>query len=257
MRTLLLRVLLLSLVAAPMAWAQTPEALAAFDTGNARYQAGDYQGALDAYTEVLEAGYGSVALYLNTGNAHYRLDQLAQAIRFYERARQLDPGHEAVVHSLEIAQSRIEEPISQVPAPFWRPTWAALVRQVGAIGLLVGGLLIYGVGLALVGHRVWTGAGGDWHRRARAASLLVGVGLLALSFFASVDPGVRPQAVVQAPTSLLEAAEPSSPALRSVSTGILVEVMGTETLGTEVTWTQVRLPNGQVGWLPATALIDV
>ena len=59
-------------------FAQTPDDV--FTRGNELYRAGKYQEAIREYDRILKHGIASAEVYFNLGNAHYRNEQLAQAI---------------------------------------------------------------------------------------------------------------------------------------------------------------------------------
>ncbi len=237
---------------APPAAAQVADAARRFDEGNRRYTQGAYQDALKAYEQALAAGYDSGALYYNMGNAYFRLDELGQAIRYYEKARRLMPDDPQLLHNLNIARSRIDVPFSSLPTPLWTSWWRYVVRA-GALPFFVGGLFFYGIAAALAGHRIWRGTRNPWRRRALSASLLLGLALLTTALAASLDRTTNRQAVVVAEQAPLhEAPEDEAPATLDVPEGILVDV-----LRRQDAWIEVRLPNGVTGWIPANDAAEV
>ncbi len=245
----------LTLAAAPgaPAAAQLPEAARRFDEGNRHYGAGAYQDALHAYEQALAAGYASGALYYNMGNAYFRLDELGQAIRYYEKARRLMPDDPLLRHNLEITRSRIEAPFSTLPTPLWVTWWRRYVVRLGAWPFFVAGLLGYGLAAALVGYRIWTGTRNAWHRRALSASLLLGLLLLAIAFAAALDRTSGRQAVVVAGRAALhETPTDEAPATLDVPEGIVLDV-----LHRQDAWMEVRLPNGVTGWIRTAAAAEV
>ena len=244
---------LLALAPLAPARAQLAEAVRRFDEGNRHYQQGDYRRALAAYQAALDAGYASGALYYNMGNAHYRLDALGQAVRYYEKARRLLPDHPALQHNLEITRGRTLDAFSQLPTPFWRPPWQRLVYLVGPPGFFLAGLVCYVLALALVAYRIRTRTRNPWHRRSLALSLGFSLLLLTTAFAASLEHARDTAAVVVASSaSLRHGPADDAPTDLDVHEGLLLDV-----LGTHDDWLQVRLPNGVTGWLPARAVADV
>ncbi|MFQ5568981.1 MAG: tetratricopeptide repeat protein [Rhodothermales bacterium] len=237
----------------PDTFAQIADAVRHFDEGNQQYLQGAYQDALAAYEEALNSGYTSGALFYNMGNAYYRLDELGQAIRYYEKARRFLPNDPQLLHNLDIARSRIEAPVSALPTPFWLAFWKRYVVHTGAAVFFIVGLFFYGIAAVLIGHRTWTGTRNPWHRRALSLSLLLGILLLVTAFAASLDHTLDRQAVVvvdQIP--LREAPQEDASSELNVHEGILLDV-----LGQQEGWLEVRLPNGVTGWIEAGAAGDV
>ena len=238
---------------APAAQAQLSEAARLFDQGTQHYGEGAYQEALTAYGKALEQGYAGGALYYNMGNAYYRLDELGQAIRHYEKARRFIPDDPQLLHNLDIARSKINAPFSTLPKPFWITWWKQYIVRTGPTLFFILGFIFYGIAAALFGHRIWTSTRNPWHRRALSASLLLGLLLLATAFAVSLDRTLDRQAILIADrTALREAPQAIAPSDLDVSEGILLDV-----LGQQENWLEVRLPNGVTGWIQADTAADI
>lgn len=233
--------------------AQPGEAAHFFQEGNSLYQEGDYNGALKAYARVLENGYESGALYFNMGNAYYRLDQVGQAVRHYERARRFMPANNRLRHNLILAQRRAPDSFAQRPTPAWQSWWERAVAQVGARGFFLGGLIPYLMATALLGWRIVKGPFTLLERGLFSASLSVAGLLLVASFAASLEPVLRPRAVITAKEAALhQEARPSAPADQTLHEGLLLDVLHADSA-----WVRVRLPDGQTGWLRSETVVDL
>ncbi len=66
------------------------------------YAAEDYKAAASLYSRVEP----SAAVCYNIGNCHYRMDDVARAILWYERAAMLDPGDGDIRFNLEMARGK-------------------------------------------------------------------------------------------------------------------------------------------------------
>lgn len=84
-----------------------------FKEANSLYQQEEYAQAIAAYTEFLNKGYESGALYYNLGNAYYKQGELAQSILFYEKARRLIPADADLESNLGYVRSLM--PVSYEP----------------------------------------------------------------------------------------------------------------------------------------------
>jgi hypothetical protein len=89
-----------------------------FEEGNRRYQEGDYQGALESYLSIRDAGYESGELYYNIGNTYFKLGNLGRSIVNYERALKLMPRDDDARANLELARSLAADEITPLPG-FW------------------------------------------------------------------------------------------------------------------------------------------
>ena len=78
------------------AWLHAQTAQDLFAQGNAAYNGGNYDLAIEKYTLILDQELESSALYYNLGNAHYRLGKVAESIFYFEKAHQFSPGDESI-----------------------------------------------------------------------------------------------------------------------------------------------------------------
>lgn len=86
-----------------------------FQEANDAYNAGDYSKAVHLYEQVLTMGQHSAALYYNLGNAHYRLNNVAESIFYYEKAKQLAPQNEDLLINSAFAQNMTIDAIEPLP----------------------------------------------------------------------------------------------------------------------------------------------
>lgn len=86
-----------------------------FEKGNALYQKGQYEAAIDAYESVLNGKQHSAALYFNLGNCYYKLNKVAPAIYNYEKALVFSPNDSEILNNLKFAQKMTIDEIKEVP----------------------------------------------------------------------------------------------------------------------------------------------
>ncbi|MBC7188334.1 MAG: tetratricopeptide repeat protein [Calditrichaeota bacterium] len=220
--------------------------------GNSLYERGDYQGAVAKYEQALAAGFESGALYFNLGNAYYRLGDIGRAILNYERARRLLPDDEEVRFNLELANLKTVDRIV-VPPKF------VLFRFVENFKnwLALGTLLRVVMGLYLIVVALVIGIVLDRQGRARRPlkAGLWAFGLLLLLFAATLAGRLHERAHVAEAVVLAEkVAALSGPHEEAAEQFFLhagAKVRIEEVSGS---WCRIRLPDGKVGWLPATAM---
>ena len=61
-----------------------------FNQGNNAYNKAEYKKAISLYEQTLKMGQHSAALYYNLGSAYYKLNNIAESIYYFEKAKQLD-----------------------------------------------------------------------------------------------------------------------------------------------------------------------
>lgn len=103
--------------AASAAWAgpsktspgETERLRGAFTQGNALYEQGNYAGAIEQYTMLVDAGVVDKDLYYNLANSHYKNDDFGRAVLFYERARRLAPRDRDVRDNLALVRAQLRD----------------------------------------------------------------------------------------------------------------------------------------------------
>lgn len=88
---------------------------ALFEQGNALYNEGKYAEAIDKYMSVLETDVHSAELYYNLGNAHYRLNNVAPSIYYFEKALLLNPKDKDIKNNLAFANNMTIDAIDNIP----------------------------------------------------------------------------------------------------------------------------------------------
>jgi tetratricopeptide (TPR) repeat protein len=86
-----------------------------FDQGNAYYNEANYAEAVNSYKQVLQNGLHSAELYYNLGSAYYRLNQVAESIYYFEKAKKLDPKNEDIKINSSFAQNMTIDAAAGVP----------------------------------------------------------------------------------------------------------------------------------------------
>ena len=226
-----------------------------FDEGNRLYQQEDYQGALDNYLRIREAGFESPGLYYNIGNAYFKANELGRAILYYERARRLAPGDPDILANLELARSLGADEIIPLPR-FWLlrvgSWWMNLFPRSLLIGLTAAGYLMAAGAVVVLVLRL---GAASWVRRAAVAGgvlvLLLGTTLAARE----TGLGQPLHAIVLAAEVGVQSApsdDPRAPAFRHPRRhpGAHVDRRSEE-------WMEVVLDDGKVGWVRAEVLEEV
>jgi Ca-activated chloride channel homolog len=84
--------------------------------GAARYRAGDFEGAARAFDAAAEDGAGPDARF-DSGNAHYQSGKLEDALQRYEAVLAEDPAHVGAAANRDLVQKEIEVRRAQRPPP--------------------------------------------------------------------------------------------------------------------------------------------
>ena len=90
-----------------------------FEQGVKYYSSGSYKEAVQIWTDIYDTGYRSASLNYNIANAYFKLEDIPQAILFYERAYMLDPVNEDINYNLQIARTLIVDRFQEIPELFF------------------------------------------------------------------------------------------------------------------------------------------
>ena len=88
---------------------------ALFEEGNALYNEGKFTEAITKYETVLDAKKHSASLYFNLGNAHYKLNNVAPSIYYFEKALQLSPNDKEIQNNIAFARNMTVDAIDVIP----------------------------------------------------------------------------------------------------------------------------------------------
>lgn len=144
----------LSLCSATLLAAQTPKEY--FDQGNAAYNGGNYQLAVEKYTSILQTEVESPALYFNLGNAHYRLGNVAESIFYFEKAHALSPSDQSIRNNKGFAKNMLLDAIEELPQTQLDQWQFNIINKLSLDGWSYLTLGLVWIGILLLGIYMWT-----------------------------------------------------------------------------------------------------
>lgn len=225
--------------------AQTnPDSL--FSQANDAYLSGDYTLAAELYEEISDS-HKCFELEYNLGNAHYKLDNVGEAILHYERAKVIDPLNDDLRANMLLADLRAIDKIEPLPG-------AGLdkILEVVFAGKLFKmwfflGLGLWTTGFALIAIRL------KWRESLAApfarggAALLITLSLIFISFSVITHSRIIGTHRVVVMSERVDVK--SNPTENSTDLFQLHEGARACVLSEEGGWTEIRLDNGNVGWI--------
>jgi len=211
------------------------------------YSKGEYAEAAELYKNVLEASGESALVYYNIGNCYYKMDKIALAILYYERALLLNPGDKDARFNLEIAKLQTVDRIEPV-GKFFLSGWIESLQNVygtdtwSKIGiasflLLIGSLVLFFFSRKIILKKIGFYTGIAW-----LAFTIVANSFAYRQKQKLVD---RNYAIVFAPTVTIK----SSPDASGNDLFVLHEgtkVLIKSKLGE---WSEIQIADGNVGWI--------
>jgi tetratricopeptide (TPR) repeat protein len=223
-----------------------------FKTGAELYSAGKYQEALDAWLPLYNNGYRTASINYNIGNGYFKLGNVPASILFYERALLLKPADEDIIYNLQIARTMAVDKFAEIPELFFiawfnfislsltSNTWAGLGLFLFVFFLLMLSLYLYSKNYSIKVTSFWL------------ALFLILFSVLSVSFSVRNKSLVfnSDKAIIMVP----QVNGKSSPDQSGTDLFLLHE--GTKvTVGDKVgDWFEIRLSDGNKGWVPSNSL---
>lgn len=99
---------------------------------NNNYSKGEFAIAASKYQTIVDSGFVSADLYFNLGNAYFKSKNIKNAILYYERAKLLSPNNSDIDFNLEMARSFTIDKVEAMPELFF-VTWTKWVRNLFSV----------------------------------------------------------------------------------------------------------------------------
>lgn len=210
----------------------------------------NYKDAITCYEDLLTQGFSSYKLYYNLGNAYYKNNQLGKAIYNYELANKLQPNNEDVKTNLRIANEKTVDDIQSKENFFLGALKSGLVNfftttnwaWLSIASLIVCLVLAF---LFFVTNNMILKRLGFF---ISLISLIVFISSMALGYTSLHNKQQTKFAVIIVRESKIhEEPNTTSSSKFSLHEGTKIKVLETNT-----EWTNIKLENGNEGWIKTT-----
>lgn len=223
-----------------------------FNKGVDYYKEANFREALDTWLDIYNTGYRSASLNYNIGNAYFKLNNIPGAILFYERARLLKPGNDNIEYNLQIARSMVVDKFEEIPELFFVRWFDFLSLLLTTNRWAIISLVTFVLFLVSLSVYLYSSA-----YRMKVAGFWIALALMVISVFA-LSFAVRNRTLVYNSRSAVifspSVNGKSSPDESGTDLFILHE-------GSKVTiedevgqWYEIRLSDGNKGWVPSNCL---
>jgi len=218
-----------------------------FDQANTLYNEGKFSDALSRYDVILNSGEHSAELYYNIANAHYKLNNIAPSIYYYEKALALKPKDKDIQNNLAFANNMRIDAIDNLP----EVGLSKFIKKVTNIQSFNGWakLAVILVIVFVVLYLVYYFSFGTQKKRIFFVSSILSIVLafivLTITFYSySLDKKNNPAIVFAQETQVK-----SEPNLRSDEAFVLHEGTKVQVLDSVNNWNEIMLSNGKTGWI--------
>ena len=223
-----------------------------FEKGNTAYNDGDFEKAITYYQEVLTSGEHSAALYFNLGNAYYRLNNVAESIYYFEKAKQLDTKDPDIVFNSAFANNMTIDAIESIPESQLSLLHKNIFNAMQLDGWAL--LVVILAWLTLIFFLCYLFSNRSGIKRSFFSSFFISLLLLIGSFFFTF---FSHQKEMNSEYAIIFSAQiniKSEPNERADVKFILHEGTKVALLDTLDEWQKIRIANGSEGWTKNASL---
>lgn len=217
------------------------------------YQENKYAEAIKMYENILATQGESAVVYYNLGNSYFKEKNMAKAVLNYERALLLNPGDADIRFNLDMARSKTVDQITPATEVFivtWINSLTNMQSERGwaKIGIVSFICLLVGLALYIFSKRLFV----------RKIGFIGAVVLLVVTVCANLfarqkknELMDRTGAIVMSPTVTVKSTpDESGTELFVLHEGTKVFVEDNSMKG----WKEIRLEDGNKGWIPTGAI---
>lgn len=220
------------------------EAIAAYNEGHFRRAIEIMEAEMDAK---LKDGLESAGLYYNLGNAYFRMNELANARLYYEKALLIDPGDRDTQHNIDYLSTKITDKIL-VADTFFLNIWFRAVQNLFASNAWATIAIV--MFLALVACLV-----AFFFSRSimvKKTAFYIGIVSLIIVIFANVFAFRQKNKIETRDTAVImvgSVSVVSSPDINSKELFILHAGTKVDITKQDRNWLEIEIDNGSVGWI--------
>lgn len=217
------------------------------------YIRNDFAAAAEIYEQILSHDEESADIYYNLGNSYYKMNNIAKAILNYERALLLQPGDGDVRFNLELARSKTVDKVTPVSEMFFVTWTRSLINLMSekawaSTGIAMFIFAILSLSLFFFRKKIML----------KKIGFIAAICLILCTIVANVFASEQKESLVKHDHAIIMAPSitvKSTPNQSGTDLFILHE-------GRKVTikddtmkeWKEIKLEDGNVGWVPANMI---
>lgn len=220
--------------------------------GDSAYIKEDFASAIQIYESLLKNGEAA-EVYYNLGNSYYKIDEIARAILNYERALLLQPGNSDIRANLEVARAKTIDKVESVPEVFFISWIEALINSMSVDAWATWGIVSFVLFIVALYFFIFSKQI-LWKKLGFISGGILLIIVISSNVFASLQKEQllnRNDAIVMNPSVTVR----STPSESGTNLFILHEGRKVNIKDNSMKeWKEIRLEDGKVGWVPASAI---
>lgn len=229
------------------------DAIPTLAEADSAYIQGDYLTAISMYEWIVQNQGVNATLYMNLGNCWLKRDEVAKAILCYERAYLIDPSDPDIRFNLELARTKTDDKVNPVNQLFIVVWFKKLLAVLDVNGWAVLTVVLFAITILLAGVLLFSKKSGI--RKISFSFSAFFLLLSILSFiFATTQMGnlkERDTAIIMSPSVTVK----STPSSGGTDLFIIHEGRKVKILDSSMKeWVEIRLEDGNTGWVPVNVM---
>jgi tetratricopeptide (TPR) repeat protein len=223
-----------------------------FDSANAFYSKGMYEKAIQQYEKLLGLNSESSELYYNLGNAYFKNNQLGRAILNFERAKKLNSKDEDLIFNLKLVNQKTEDKIDPAPQLFLTDWKNGIINLFSEKAWSVMGVLLFSFSLISISVFLLSSKNGF-----KKLGFFSGIGCVILTVFSIFVANEKHEQTINRNEAIITSATATitgSPNVKGTKLFILHEGTKVEVTQEQNDWTEIKIANGNVGWIKSDFL---
>lgn len=222
------------------------------EKGNQEYTDQKFNEAVATYEELLSTGVESSELYFNLGNAYYKAGKITPAILNYERAKRLAPNDPDIQFNLDLANQHVVDAIEELPQVFFVRWKNNLIQSKSADGWAMLSMISFFGFLLLLALFIFS-SNASLKRLGFWLGMLVLIASVFTFVFANKQKNKQEQhnfAIITQPSATVK----SSPSEGGTNIFLIHEGLKVQIIDKLGNWLEIKLADGNQGWLPAESM---
>lgn len=217
------------------------------------YINGDFATAASLYEQLLAGDKEATELYYNLGNSYYKTGDIGHAILNFERALLLNPGDQDARFNLKMAQAKTIDKVEDVPEIFFISWGKSLIDMQSANSWAICGIVFFVLFIVALYFFIFS-KNITLKKVGFFGGLFFLVVVVSANLFAAYQKGRlenRESAIIMQPSVTVRSTpSESGTALFLIHEGHKVGIKD----NSMKSWKEIKLEDGKVGWVPATAI---